>query len=90
MRLWRLKKIFEKKSLKKAWIKKEKDVIFALPNRKELGIEKLERDFGKLKKKKEIFLKKLASLKKSCTFAAAKTSNGNGVWQAIRNRMTRS
>jgi len=66
---------------------REKEIIFALPNREErkfiaaevylnkeafLGLTKglgLTKD--KEKKKKEIFLKKLVSLKRSCTFAAA-------------------
>ena len=59
---------------------KEKDVIFALPNLREwsslqtgllLKRSGVSKPKGKEKKEKEIFLKKLVSLKRSCTFAAA-------------------
>ena len=58
----------------------EKDVIFALPNLREwsslqtgllLKRSGVSLPKGKEKKEKEIFLKKLVSLKRSCTFAAA-------------------
>ena len=65
---------------------REKEIIFALPNREERKFIAAEAYLNKerfrvyqkvyalrkaKKKKKEIFLKKLVSLKRSCTFAAA-------------------
>ena len=49
---------------------REKEVIFALPNREEPGIEKLERNFGWAEKKKEIFFKKACQFKKELYFCS--------------------
>ena len=51
-------KSFEKKSLKKAWIRKGKDVIFALPNREERDRLKSKEDFRDGAKLKKTFFQK--------------------------------
>jgi len=73
---------------------KEKSSIFATPTARmgvhcRSGFKTNEADFKLkgLEKRKEIFLKKLVSLKRSCTFAAAYRDSHygeNGKW--IKNR----
>lgn len=70
MKLWKRPEGFEKKSLKKAWIRKGKDVIFALPNRKETGFEKLERNFKGKKNKEKKNLKKACRIQKELYFCS--------------------
>ena len=64
--------VAEKKSFKKACFIKGKGFIFALPNREDFGVHcKTGDDFISGFLERNFFSKKLAGLKRSCTFAAA-------------------